>query len=96
MSTAQERKEMTKVQLDIELIKKDLGYLVKTVDSFNFASQKDLDKVDERLSAVEKTLENNKVGSTFANVLGNGTFTWVAGLIFAAIVFYIVRSGGKL
>lgn len=103
MTTIKENTAIAKLQTDVAVMKNDIQYIKRTQDEMSavlknlaFASQKDLDEAVARIQALEKYNDDNKLGTVLSTMLGNRVFTWFVGLLIAAMLYYLVKTGGGL
>ena len=83
------------MQRDIKYLVEGLDEVKATLKNQNNVSQEDFNKLEGRVKALEDYNDDNKIGTVFSNLFASKAFTFVIGLIIAAVLYYVAQTGGK-
>ena len=102
MATKRESSDISQLQKDVSAIQTDIKYIVKSqdvltkkIDSLQYPSIIEFRELKDRVKDLEIYNDSNRVGTMFSNIFASKAFTFVIGLIFAAIIYYVVRTGDR-
>ena len=109
MATQKEKSEIAKLQTDVAVIKNDMSYVKKNLDSLSntvsklaFAPASLEDRVDRLETEVMNEIKelkqynfDNRLDTVFAGLLSNRAMTYIIGIIIAAAIYYVVKTGGQ-
>lgn len=102
MATAKEKNDISELQKNFAVMQNDLSYIKSGQDDLKlqisrmvFVPVSEFQELKKRVIDLEAYNVSNKVGTVFANLFASKAFTFVIGLIFAAIIYYVVATGAK-
>lgn len=102
MGTKAENEAIQRLNTDTAVMKSDIKYLIRAIDDLkkDFKDKKtvpveDFVELRARVTKLEEYNDANKLGTVFSNLFASKAFTFVIALIFAAIIFYATRTGGR-